>query len=232
MKFHSREYKTVLTNVRDRGLMTLDLWDEAFFLLYYNIYEYREIKTFKRIFRNCSVVLDVGANIGQTALLASQYADRVYAFEPLPSAMHRLRENIALNNITNIFTYEVAVGSKDGRAHIQEPPESNSGLGKIGALGINVPITTLDTFVKDNYLKKIDLIKLDIEGGELEALKGAVDTLKKFKPIVILEMNAGCSGIVEFMESQGYSCYKFTRDGVELCPEPEPASENYCFLRA
>ena len=84
-----------------------------------------------------------------------------------------------------------------------------------------ISITTLDAFLSDKGIEKVDLVKLDIEGSELNALKGGIDMLKRHKPALIVEVGedtchaAGyeMDDLVSFVRNLGYSAYKIGRRG-------------------
>ncbi len=129
------------------------------------------------------IVLDIGACFGDTALWFSKYLNekgKVYAFEPLDYNYMILNENIKRNSVSNIVSIKMGVGDEKRSGTIM-------GIGGKASVvyegkGIRVEITTIDDFVDKNDLGHVDFIKMDIEGCELMALKGAEKTIKKFKP--------------------------------------------------
>ena len=81
---------------KDRGIMVLELDDWIQYTMYYNMYEAKYLKTLTSLLENTNVVLDVGGNIGQHAMLFAQYAKHVYTFEPFPRLVDRLKLEIKL----------------------------------------------------------------------------------------------------------------------------------------
>ena len=247
-KFAS-EPVTVEVETKDRGRMILDLDDMAQFPLYYNIYEWKDTPTVVSLARNSNIIFDIGGNIGQMALLFSKYAGKVYTFEPIPAVAERIEKNIKLNHLeSKIILSRVALTNFKGQIKFGLPPDSNRGTGSTVITEssknntIEVEATTLDDFILQHGIQDIDLIKMDIEGAELFALKGMKSILSKTKkPIIILEMTLammkqagyGPNELMSFLQQYGYACYEFAKDGLHgPVSEVHPLSENYCFLTA
>ncbi len=144
-----------------------------------------------------SVVLDIGANIGNHTLYWSKIlkVKKVYAFEPVTNTYEILKKNIELNSITsnNVSINNIGLGDEKIRASIVDK-NYYFGLTNIGGTSIkqdndgDFNVTTLDDFMKENFKDdKIDLIKIDVEGYEYKVLVGAKETLKKYSPVIILE---------------------------------------------
>lgn len=148
-------------------------------------------------------VLDIGANIGYYVLLESSVIDRdgsIYAIEPVPTTFEILNKNIALNNLENIVTtYQYAIGSSPGEAKIEVTEKRNwahiahDNLGAQRANILNhatyqsvlVPMTTIDIFVKEQNIKNVNFIRMDVEGFEVEVIKGALHTLTNHRPLKV-----------------------------------------------
>ncbi len=131
-------------------------------------------------------ILDLGAYIGTSAALFSHLTGpqgQVYSFEPIHS--QALQKNIEINNLTNVECVPAAVG--DENRHISFT-QSDLGVSSRQANSNEsknfhtVPQITVDEFVAERGLKKVDFIKMDIEGAEEPALRGALKTLERFKP--------------------------------------------------
>jgi len=145
-----------------------------------------------------AVVLDVGANIGFTSsMFANEVpSGHVYGFEPSPQVFPRLNETLALNGFTNCSTYQLGMGKEPGALAFYDDPGSASASHIVsGDNAYNVPTTsievsTIDAFVKKEGLTRVDMIKIDVEGFELDVLAGAVETLARFRPKVYLEFNS------------------------------------------
>lgn len=138
-------------------------------------------------------VLDIGANIGAHTILLSKLcgpAGSVIAFEPQPFIFNMLCGNAALNSCKNVFLFNAAIGDKNGSIIV--PGVDYSQSGNFGGLplgsyeqGLPVSLFKLD----DCNIKRCDFIKMDIEEMELEALRGAENLIKTFRPVIYFENN-------------------------------------------
>ena len=131
--------------------------------------------------RNDDVVLDVGAFNGNSAIALGRHARDgiVYAFEPNPDTRKSFMENVVTAGLKNFELVPKGVGAQEGVVRF-----ARGGAGsRIDEGGdIEVSVTTIDDFVLQKGLGKVDFIKFDIEGFEASALKGAKQTIKHFRP--------------------------------------------------
>lgn len=158
-------------------------------------------------------VLDVGANIGTHTLFFAKKtlpSGQVLAFEPQRHIHQMLCGNIALNALQNVFTFQSAVGAKKGSVTVPalDPHIAyNFGTLSLGdhQHGDNVPIITIDSLT----LNRCDLIKIDVEGAEIEVLKGAKTAIKKFLPIIYVENNnlPNSEMLIKTLLKYGYHCW-------------------------
>ena len=134
------------------------------------------------------VVLDVGAHVGYYTVIAARAVGqegRVAAFEPRPMTARFLRRNVELNSLSNVRVYEAAVGEQAGTAWFEG--RTGTGTGHLAARGdIEVPVLVLDELVESGELPPPSLIKIDVEGGELDVLNGAMRTLNAHRPVLLL----------------------------------------------
>lgn len=143
-----------------------------------------------------AVVFDIGANIGLTTLTAARRASQVVAFEPQPTTHACLVKTIEANRLKNIRAVELALGATKGEISFFADSNSSSASHIIAdsTLGrqsdVKVEMTTLDNFVEDESIRRIDLIKIDVEGFEIDAISGAKNTLYKLRPAIFVEFNA------------------------------------------
>jgi len=197
------------------------------------VFEKAETKFLTEFIQPGMTVLDIGANQGYYSVLASQRVGRmgkVVAFEPSPRERKKLLRNIKLNRGKNVLVEKQALGSENSEVNLflaQEwfngcnslrPPALNSQL-----IPVRVPMMRLDDWLLQRSLDRIDLIKLDVEGGELDVLKGAVRLLEGSAPPVLLvevsDMRTKPWGyrakeIVEFLCSRGYEWFELSEDGI------------------
>ena len=160
---------------------------------WFGTYEVSRVRAFANKLAPGAVVYDVGANVGIYSLLASLRAGpsgRVYAFEPLERNLEYLRQHIALNNLQNCTAFGQAVCNEEGTrsfsAAAMESPMAH--LSPNGEL--LVPSTTLDSGIYGpRRLGPPDIIKIDVEGAELEVLQGSHRALAEFHPTIFLEIH-------------------------------------------
>ena len=178
------------------------------------VFEEAQTKLLKNFSTPGGVFIDVGANIGYYSLAASSWVGKqghVYSFEPLPKTNGYLKKNILLNGKENISIYPYACSSSNGKAKMVVGKESGwSRLGYKNEGDTVVKLITLDSFIQKNNITSVDVIKIDTEGADFEVIKGATETIRKFKPVILLEVehihNYGSSieEAQEFFRAQGY----------------------------
>ena len=127
-----------------------------------------------------SIAVDVGANVGFWSVPLSDKFEKVIAFEPMAQVYECLVENT--KNLSNIILNNFALGSETKNVNMVFD-SSNTGNSYIDGNPGNIKVKKLD----DSFMPKFGLIKIDCERHELEVLKGAVNTLLKYKPIVVVE---------------------------------------------
>ena len=158
------------------------------------------------------VFVDVGAHIGTyTIPIAKKVgeAGKVISFEPHPKSIELLEKNIALNQINNVVLMKKPVSDSKKKVFFklsQDPP--TSGIVKIdkNETVLEMEAIDLDTALSDQNLTKIDWLKIDVEGHEVEVLKGSKTTLKKFSPKIIIEMfnKTTIKEAIKILELEGY----------------------------
>lgn len=197
----------------------------------HNHYEEKVLKT---ILHRGDVVVDVGAFIGEESLLAAKLVGpkgKVYAFEPSPTHIKRLADNIRRNNTDNIEIIKYAVSNKKGIFPLYEAGSGSSFVKNEAEYHIRsksikpiyVKTVTLDEFVIRRRIHHIDFIKIDVEGWDLQVLKGATKILRaRDAPDVMIEViddvlsKAGFSSkdLVNYLIRFGYTPYMFTNSGL------------------
>jgi FkbM family methyltransferase len=160
----------------------------GFSLALKGIFEQEETELFRKIVKEGDVVVDVGANIGYYTLLASKLVGkegRVYAFEPEPENYSFLLKNLKINNVSNVIALQKAVSNKGGTVKLYLCEHNPGGHSIVFARKrfIQVESLTLDEFFKEN--PKVDVVKLDIEGGEMLALLGMKSIINRNASIKI-----------------------------------------------
>lgn len=150
-----------------------------------------------RTVRRGATVLDVGANIGVTAVTAAVAAEaKVFAFEPGPRVYPCLLETVKANPDLDITTVQAALGAEPGEMSFYDDPatpaSSHMATGDtyVRTSDHRVKVMTVDQFVSEQGLTTLDLIKIDVEGFEIDVLRGAAATISALKPAVFVEFNA------------------------------------------
>lgn len=153
-----------------------------------------------------SIVLDIGANIGIFTTKCANKCKCVYSFEPYIKNYELLIKNININNFYNVIPFFIAISNNLGITKINWITPNN-----LGAIGLDISLdkdTNYCKYIKsisnnkidnvdimtnkiDNLnLGKVDFIKIDTEGCEILCIQGALNTLKKYKPIILMEHNS------------------------------------------
>ena len=181
--------------------------------VFYSKYAIDELTTLDSV-RNKDII-DAGGYVGDTALLFSSYTDKnIHVFEASPSNMDIIRETIRLNHLDNIVPVSKALGEKSGTAtfSLGERNSCNSLVERPGynyPNHIEVPVITLDDYVRENNLE-VGLIKVDIEGGEQLLLKGAVETIRTQHPILLISIYHSANDFFEIKPMIEKMCDKYT----------------------
>jgi FkbM family methyltransferase len=162
------------------------------------------------------VVWDIGANVGFYTLIAARLVGEgtVVAFEPLPENQAAIHRNLALNGFTNVEVSGLALSDHDGTAILQMHASStwakldtsaDTGFQQeLDVTGeVEVPVATIDSQLAS--LTPPDLIKMDIEGGEVAALRGAGRLLSEHRPTLICELHGTNEAVTDILESHGYT---------------------------
>lgn len=208
-------------------LLNLDMQTEKDYWL--GTYEIDLQAAIKKFCLPGMAVYDIGANIGYISLIfAKQVGSQgnILAFEPLPDNFQRLAENIALNELnTRVSTIQAAVVDKPGTTTFFV--HKSGAMGKAqGSLGreeqylsqIDVKAIALDDFIFSQNHPRPDLIKMDIEGGEVLAIKGMHKTLVEIKPTILVEIHSHSALDCLWTEFQvaGYKLFKMERGYPEI----------------
>jgi FkbM family methyltransferase len=162
-------------------------------------FEPEMVALFKTLLTPDDVVLDIGANIGCTAILFRGLSSEVHAFEPSETTFAFLERNITNSGLNNVFLNNFGLGLEKGSFELTLSPLNRSGgfisnqaKASVGHRIEKVDIKVLDEVVESMKLAKVDFVKIDVEGFEGHVLRGAKEVLKSFEPIVVLELNHWC----------------------------------------
>ncbi len=203
------------------------------------VFDENIINAIKPYITTNSSVLDVGANFGQMSILLAQMHNKsidVHSFEASEFIYNTLNKSIQANNLSNITTYHKAVFDKNDVV-LSFPKHDFERFATYGSYGIDYTNSSkqqddekIETITIDsiNFDKPISIMKVDVQGGDLQVLKGAKNTIKKYKMPIIFEyeylfeqeLNLSFQEYVDFVQEIGY---KFLRviDGINFLIVPK-----------
>lgn len=194
-------------------------------------FEDAELRFVSRLLRPGMTVVDAGAHHGLYTLLASKRVGRegrVIAFEPSPRERKRLQRHVRINGCRNVMVQAAALGEERGEANLMlvegredwcnslRPPQVNA-----ETVAVRVEVERADDALERLGIARVDFIKVDVEGGELSFLQGALRTLAASRPVVLAEVQDvrtrpwgyAAREIIEFLERDGYCWFALTADG-------------------
>jgi FkbM family methyltransferase len=198
-------------------------------------YEPNEMFEMSTLIRPGMCVVDVGANAGIFTLMAARLAGEggsVHAFEPSPRDRARLLANVSTNGLTNVHVHAEALGRAAGKATLEVAGSDHPGHNTIGGFAytadkragsIAVDVMSLDEFARG--LGRLDLLKVDVEGSETAVLQGARESLRRFRPIIVIEaydpalrqLGTSAAELLQLLRDSGYELRVFGPAG-----RPEP----------
>ncbi len=203
-------------------------------------FENSEYNLVRRFLQSGMTVLDIGAHHGFYSLLSSSIvgpSGRVFSFEPSPRERKALLRHVRINSCSNIFVQPFAVGAENKQADLHLVDASVSGCNSLrqpailsDASSVSVQVVRLDDWVASQRLSCVDFMKLDVEGAELEVLKGAPSLLTTAKrPVILVEVydirtqpwGYRAREIVGFLNLLGYRWFRLLGDG-----KPQPIDPN------
>ncbi len=184
--------------------------------------------------RTNPIIFDIGANIGTfTTWMAMTFPQgKIYSFEPQRLIFQMLCGNLAINNFDNCYAYNLGLGNINTRIEIQEPnyyKQEDFGIFSLvedkvenkSGISTMVEIMTLDNFVELNQVGRVDYIKIDVEGMDIDVLKGAEKTLAKHAPTIFIEHNDNRRSILdEIVNYLGEDLYRYQVIGNNLLAVP------------
>lgn len=175
----------------------------------------------KQLLKPGDIAVDIGANIGYFTLLFAQCvgsSGHVHAFEPVPALSSKLAENIRLNHLGQVTSHICALSDRKGTARFFSGPKDNTGLSSLreprqASGSFEVELARLDDVVTTG--SRIALVKIDVEGAELQVLRGMERILRDSRPNLLLEITDdflkefgdSAQALMAFTERFGYVCY-------------------------
>lgn len=136
-------------------------------------------------------VMDIGANVGALTLMMAQVANRgkVIAIEPGIATFNRLKANLDLNPALHdlVDAYQLGIADEPGTLYWQADANVPGNAGLFSQGGLAVRVESLDQFVDQLSLERLNFVKIDVEGMELEVIKGGMEAIAKFRPLLYYE---------------------------------------------
>lgn len=183
-----------------------------------------EILVLEHLLTEDSVFFDVGSNIGAYLYVAEKHTapSNIYGFEPIPALFSKLKKLFSATNLYDIAlsndstTKEFKIPTINGVEFLPRATLNTEfkEMDETDATVFKVRTERIDDFVTNNSVKRVDLIKIDVEGHEMSVFEGATETIDKFSPYLIIEMEqrhheADLNSLIDQVLSKGYSCYYF-----------------------
>ena len=192
-------------------------------LYFRGMYEEQVVGKLASLLKPGMTFLDVGANIGLHTTVAAHRVGptgRVLAIEPQQGPLNLLQQNIALNGLKNVTVVKCGLGATEGTMELFQLSKTNSGMATLAASAREhavgsetVDVKRLTTIAAQTGIDKIDAVKIDVEGAEMEVLLGADDFLSHHRPAFMLiecvdkylaRFGASSAGLVEYLRNRGY----------------------------
>lgn len=216
----TKKGKVVITTI-DGITYSLDLGEVIDSFIYYSgCFEPMTTAFINKNIEEGMTVLDIGANIGCHTLRFAKLvgeSGRVIAFEPTSWAFSRLRRNTELNDFSNITLEKLAVSDTSQKLLTCFPSSFTVETGGLPGptYAEEVTFITLDEYISENNMNRVDLIKIDVDGYEYKVIHGGLRTIARFKPIMIVEFGKNTlkrygdnlQDLIDLLSSLGYSFY-------------------------
>jgi FkbM family methyltransferase len=211
-------------------------------------YDIPSLKVFRRLLKSGMTFVDVGTHVGQYSLVASTLvgpAGAVHSFEPQPDTFDLLKHNIDNNRITNVHLNRCALSETTRAVPLYIARPDNMGQSSLrrpdnySGTAVTVPCITLDAYVQERGIRRIDLIKIDVEGAEIGVLRGARTCLSGDpKPSLMIEFwepfqreyGTSCEEMASFLRAHGYDLFWITETGLSPYSGTESTAHTFNVL--
>jgi len=213
-------------------------------------YEPIETKILQHIAKRCKVIIDIGANVGYyTVELAKLLATsgKLLSFEPVEASFSQLKKNVELNHLEKkVTTLQIGLSNSISEEKIFLPRKSGSSAASLRNLHPEeksesqiIKISTLDDVMGSLGIIDCNLIKIDVEGGELQVIEGGIETISKFKPVIFAELlrkwskefSYNPNSVLSLLQKLDYSCWGVSEELREISIFEETDLEtNFLFI--
>ena len=193
------------------------------------------------------VIFDVGGNIGQTALMLAQKNGShglVYSFEPFPDTYKKFQKNLSLNPALapSVSLQNIALGAVPDELNMYQDCDTNSGANRMVPGNddqlsvVKVPVTTIDIFISENKIAKVEFIKIDVEGFEMKVLEGASATLSNLQPDLFIELDdqnlraqgSSATALCQYLQGYSYTIFEEGKNVPFDCNNYSSSLNIYC----
>jgi FkbM family methyltransferase len=204
-------------------------------------FEASETNVYRALLDNAETILDIGANTGLYSLIAgvNNSDTKVYSFEPMPVIAETLRRNIRANSFDHVQVFEMALTDQDGEITLHVPVQSTLPMGSSTSADfrrntkpITVKAQTLDSFISEQQIRQVDLMKIDTESTEPAVLRGGERLIKRDRPLIIIEIlnDISAKPIAQFFERKEYEVYRIEDVGICYLNEIKTRADATNFL--
>ncbi len=235
--------ESILKHLHFKGVLSLKIRDKSFKMQHYgymieneafwlgldNGWEKMSMGLWSKLSKECQVIFDIGANTGIYSLVAQTISPnaQVFAFEPVKRVWEKLQYNIHINGFQSIAV-EKATSNYDGVATIYEKKDSEHILSvtvnknllsdETETILTEIETVRLDTFIENNDLERIDLMKIDVETHEPEVLEGMGRYLDDFRPTMLIEILSDEVGhkVEKHLKGLGYLFFNVDEEAFSI----------------
>jgi len=212
LRFNNKKFKLLLNP--NNGYVDASIYA-------FKVFEKEILTKAVKYIKKDSVIFDIGANIGQHSIIFSLHGAQVYSFEPNNFIFEQFIKSISLNKISNITPFNYGIAAEENIYDLYVNPKNvgNATLIKNSNFKhIKVNIKTLENFYRQ--IDKVDFVKIDVEGFELEVILGNQGFFEKFKPFIWLEFTPdwykdskfSLTQLDEMIRKLGYRIYSFNNN--------------------
>ncbi len=202
-------------------------WSPNDWINRYGYYEKGGTEAVQRLLRPGDTAVDVGANMGYyTMMMASLVGPggRVLAFEPVGSVSRYLEESVKLNGFTNVELFAMCLGAEDATLSFDRRTYRLNVSGSQPDQEIQVPVRLFDTMAAGLGIARLTLVKIDVEGAEMDVLQGMRHTVAEHRPHLILEIHPHMIAefghrteeLLSLLEAWGYTLEPLDPGGINL----------------
>ncbi len=206
------------------------------------VYEPPTARIIAHLLNKGDTFIDIGANSGFFTLLAARQVGsdgQVLSFEPVPAMSTRLKQNLTLNGFSHVKLFNVALSDTKGVLTLFEGPEGHKGISSLRKIENSIDQIQVKTIPLDelpDLPRRVNVVKIDVEGAEQKVLNGMTHLLERDKPSIVIEITDdylsafghSAIGLATFLTSRGYRMYEIGESGL-FPRKPEQAIEQEQF---